>query len=163
MLKSFQHSSDWTTMGRLKATRMWFNQVRKSASSIEGCRRELSALLDAREYVEPWSTGVGGSKSLYSDPTASAAQARMDGLERAIDDARAELDAHVELVGKALSVIEGVRSEVGERQADVLELYYIDCAQTWSDVAFELRLSRDTVRLARDAALAWVSEHVMLV
>ncbi len=143
--------------------REWFERVRRSAAAIEPCRQNLAALVEAKELMEPWGTGGGGgSKAAHSDPTATTAMSRMDGLEAAISDLRNELDAHVDIVGEGLKVLEAVRSVVGKKDAETLELYYVDCASTWSDVAAEMGLSVKTVRMMRDYALFWVDKHVKL-
>lgn len=135
----------------------YFAAARRAASAIEPLTRELAALEYARSTYAKWTPGGGGgARQVHSDPTASAAQSRIEGLVPAIQDARARLDALTSTVGDALAVIDGVRRAVGERHALVLETYYIDCAQTWSEVASELGLSRETVRALRDAALAYV-------
>lgn len=143
--------------------REWFEGVRRSAGALESCQRQLSALLDAQMRVEPWGIAKGGGgKASHSDPTATAAQSRMEGLESAIADERRKIDTHTEIVGEGLKVLEVVRVVVGERHATALELYYVDCAETWSDVACDMGLSRETVRAMRDAALRWVDAHVKL-
>ncbi len=143
--------------------REWFDRVRKSAGAIEPCQSSLRALVEARELMEPWGTGGGGgSKAPHSDPTATAAMSRMDGLESTIKDLEAELESHTDIVGEGLKVLEAVSSVVGDKHAQALELYYIDRADTWSDVACEMGLSVKPVRNMRDHALQWVDAHVKL-
>lgn len=133
-------------------------RVRDAAGRVEGCRRELSALEYAMDEVTPWQPRAhgGGARGASSDPTASLAHARIEGLGREIEAKRAELDGLVEVVGAGLAVIERVRHAVGARAADALELYYVDRSPTWSAVADELGVSLRTVQRDRDRALDWM-------
>ena len=140
-----------------EATR-YMERVRDAAGRVERCRRELSALEYAMDEVTPWQPRAhgGGARGASSDPTASLAQARIEGLSKEVESKRAELVGLVEVVGAGLAVIDRVRHAVSVRAADVLELYYVDCAATWSVVADELGVSRETVRQDRDKALDWI-------
>ena len=143
--------------------RDWLEHVRECASVIESLHRELSALEDARRDCLPWQTkgstlyaSMGGT---HSDPTASEAQARMDGLDEQIGRVRVRYDECVRVVGECGEVLDAMRRELGERYADVLELYYVDCADTWSEVSWEMGRHRDTVRAWRDDAVAWIDAN----
>lgn len=131
-------------------------RVRAASAALEPATRELRALIDARDEVTPWQHGGGGStRALHSDPTATSAQSRIDGLAPAIAEAEARIAALEATVADGLATIEGVRLALGSLCADVLELYYIDLADTWSEVARELGCPRSTACRARDRALAW--------
>ena len=143
--------------------REWLELVRQAASEIEPLQRELTALEDARRDCLPWQTkssmpyaSMGGT---HSDPTASEAQARIGGLDSQIMRIRSAYDECTSVVGECLAILGTMRRELDERYADVLELYYIDCADTWSDVANELGRHRDTIRAWRDEAIEWIDAN----
>lgn len=140
--------------------REWLALVRMACHDIEGARRALAALEEARETCTSWSPGGGGSHGLgtHSDPTASEAQRRILSLDAQIDEAEARVDELERLIGDGLRVIAAVRMAVGDGAADAIEVYYVDRAPTWSDVAHELGVTRETVRVWRDRALAWLDE-----
>lgn len=96
---------------------------------------------------------MGGT---HSDPTAREAQERMGSLDERIGRVRARCDECERVVGECLRVLSDMRRELGARHADVLELYYVDCAATWSEVAWEMGVSRSTVARLRDEAYAWI-------
>ena len=138
----------------------WLARVRLASSRIEGLRRELSVLEDARRDCLPWTTrgsathgSMGGT---HSDPTATEAQARIEGLDERIADVRAACDECERIVGDCLRMLDIMRHELGERHADVIELYYVDRADTWSEVAWEMGVSRRTVCRMRDEAFVWI-------
>jgi len=54
-----------------------------------------------------------------------------------------------------------MRRELGERYADVLELYYVDCADTWSEVSWEMGISRMHLYRIRDAAWSWADAYIV--
>ena len=133
-------------------SREWLEHVRECAAHIEPLHRELSALEDARRDCLPWQckgsalyASMGGT---HSDPTASEAQARIDGLDEQIVRVRAEYDECVGVVGECLRMLETMRQELGECHAKTIEYYYINCADTWSEVAWW-----------RDEAFAWIAAH----
>lgn len=143
----------------------WLEQVRSCASKLDGMHRELSALMQARDECLPWQTkgstlyaSMGGS---HSDPTAADAQSRIDGLDEQISAMRAKVDHAETVVGECLRVLDAMRAQLGGLHADVLELYYIDLADTWSEVADEMGLSARHVRRVRDAALGWIGERIV--
>lgn len=145
------------------AAREWLDGVRVAAGRIEPLRRELVGLMDARDEVTTWKPrGRGGSKRTHSDPTAAQAEQRMGELDALISDVQTRIDANEEVVGEALKIIERMRTYLGRRHGDVVELYYVDCAQTWQEVADELRVSPTTVWRLRVEAYAWVEAHCKL-
>ena len=145
--------------------REWLELVRECAARIEPLHRELSALEDARRDCLPWQckgsamyASMGGT---HSDPTASEAQARIDGLDEQIGRVRAEYDECVGVVGECLRMLEAMRQELGERYAEVLELYYVDRADTWSEVAWEMGITYRHVQRLRDVAYEWIDARMM--
>jgi hypothetical protein len=148
--------------------RWWLESVRRAASEIEPLQRELVALEDAKRDCLPWqikgSTLYASMGGTHSDPTASEAQARMDGLDEQIGRVRVRYNECERIVGNCLRMLDAMRRELGERYAVVLELYYVDRAPTWSDVAHEMGISRRAVCRLRDEAYEWVdrSAHVLL-
>ncbi len=141
----------------------WLARVRLASSRIEGLRRELSVLEDARRNCLPWQTRgsatYGSMGGTHSDPTASEAQARIEGLDERIADVRAACDECERIVGECLRMLDEMRHDLGERHADVIELYYVDRADTWSEVAWEMGRHRDTIRAWRNKAIEWIDVH----
>lgn len=145
--------------------RWWLESVRRAAAEIEPLRREVDALSCARDECLPWqckgSTLYASMGGTHSDPTASEAQARMDGLDEQIGRVRVRYDECVCVVGECLRMLDAMRRELGERYAVVLELYYVDCAATWSEVACEMGMSRVHLYRIRDAAWSWADAYIV--
>lgn len=140
----------------------FFDLARCQARRIEPLVRELDALRCARDEVlswEPRTHGGGSSRGAYADPTASAAQSRIEGLDARVAAKETELEEAQLVVGHALSAIDRVRHALGSKVADAMELYYVDLADTWSDVAYELGCSLRTVERLRESAFRWVDER----
>jgi DNA-directed RNA polymerase sigma subunit (sigma70/sigma32) len=135
--------------------------VRWHARRIEPLTREVPALIEAYRDVLPWATSGNGSGSAqaHSDPTANQAYARIDKLEELIERKRAQLEVSEGIVGDCLRVLDAMGRELSERHATVIETYYIDQAQTWSEVASDMGIHRDTVRSLRDSAFAWIEAN----
>lgn len=98
----------------------------------------------------------------HSDPTASQAMGRISELERRILEVQARLDECVQIVGDCGTVLMRMAQELGPRYADAIEIYYIDRADTWSEVAHEMGVTRMSVWRYRDVAYAWIDEHVLM-
>ena len=145
--------------------REWLEHVRECASVIDDLRRELSALEDAKRDCLPWqckgSTLYASMGGTHSDPTASEAQARMDGLDEQIGRVRIRYDECVRVVGECGEVLMRMAASLGDECAEVLEIFYIDCAATWSEVAWEMGMPYSTVIRRRDSAIAWLDEHLV--
>lgn len=133
--------------------------ARRASAAIEGATRELAALEDAMRECTTWGPRGGGARPAHPDPTQSMACARIGTLASRIEDGRAEKERMEDEIGAALRMIEGVRREVGEAHAEALELYYLDGASTWSEVAEEMGVHRNTARLWRDEAISWLEAH----
>lgn len=138
----------------------WLEQVRIASGRIEWLTRELSALEDARAQCVPWRTKGSGvsvaSGGLHSDPTQSEAFAR-EGLEERIEVTRHALDECQSIVGDCLRLLDSVSRHVSPRASLALEIYYIDRAATWSEVAREMGRARSSVGFLRDQALTWLN------
>lgn len=147
---------------RWRSARTWLERVRAASAAIEPLVREMSGYEDARDSMLPWrSTSRGGSSGVgaHSDPTASAAERRMAELEDLIAESRRRLVALQDVVGECGSALARMGEELGERHAKAMELYYVDVADTWSDVAREMGCHRQTVWRLRDEAYAWIETH----
>ena len=138
--------------------RDWLEMVRHASSRIEDLQRELSGLLDAKRDCVPWTTGSGGGGTAHthSDPTASRAMGRA-GLDAEIAKTQAELDRCVALVGEFGQLLGQMRVELGPRHADAMEVYYVDGAATWTEVADEMDMSRRAACRLRDTAIWWIT------
>lgn len=142
--------------------RDWLDMVRHASSRIEPLQRELMGLLYAKDDCVPWTTsaGGGGSANTHSDPTASQAMGRA-GLDDEIEKVRAKRDSYIDLVGQCGTALGHVGRALGVECAQVLEIYYIDCAATWSEVAWEMGMPYSTVTRRRDSAIEWLDAHLM--
>ena len=134
-------------------------RARACAARVEGLRRSLAALEEAMDEATSWHPGSGGgAPSGTGDPTYAAALSR-EGLADEIARARARLEEAEDEVGGLLRDLEAMRRAGHGREADVLEVYYVDLSGTWSEVAEELGVSLRTVHNRRDVALVWLSRH----
>jgi hypothetical protein len=139
--------------------------VRDCAGLLDGLHQELRALIDARDACLPWQTkgspmygSMGGSTS---DPTATQAISRMDGLSEQIERLTVAANERERIVGDCLRMLDEMRHDLGERYAVVLELYYVDCAATWSEVACEMGMSRVHLYRIRDVAWSWADAYIV--
>lgn len=142
--------------------RAWLERVRAASAAIEPLVREMSGYEDARDSMLPWrSTPRGGGSAIgaHSDPTASQAERRMAELEDLIADRRRRLVALQDVVGECGGVLARMAEELGERHAKAMELYYVDVADTWSDVAREMGVSYRHLGRIRNQAYAWIEDR----
>lgn len=147
---------------RWRRARAWLERVRVASSRIEPLVREIDGLKDARAEMLPWQTGKGGRGSgvgAHSDPTATQAERRIEGLDELIADKQAKLDAQIRTVGECGEILDAMAAKLGERHAKALELYYIDGADTWSEVAGELGISYSWLCRLRNEAYPWIEAH----
>ena len=142
--------------------RAWLDSVRRAAAGIEPLVREIRALEDARDEMLGWRTKASGSghgAGAHSDPTAATAEQRMCELDDLIEGKRGEWERKVAYVGTCGEVLERMGEAIGEKHAFALELYYVDGADTWSDVACEMRISRTRLWQMRIESYAWIDTH----
>jgi hypothetical protein len=143
--------------------REWLELVRAASGEIEPLKRELAGLMDAHDECVSWHTSHGGGGpcvGTHSDPTASLAQARISELDAMVADVRAKLDERINLVGECGELLVRMGQELGQRYRDVLEIYYIDRADTWSEVAWEMDVTYRYVQMLRNVAYEWMDRHV---
>ena len=141
----------------------YFNGIRLSAARIADVARTLSALEQCQEEYQSWKTkGSGGGHGVgtTSDPTARMAEAHI-GLPDLIAGTRREYEALADELADCGHVLEVVSSEVSPVAAEALELWAIDRAGTWTEVADEMRMSRREVCRARDLAFVWCNHHIV--
>jgi len=139
--------------------RAWLERVRRAAHQIEPLTREIRGLEEARDEMLPWwrkSSGTSHGHSTHSDPTASEAERRIAELGELIDAKRQELGVMQDVVGALLCVLDAMGDALTVRHARAIELYYIDCAPTWTDVAWEMECGRTTLWKLRLEAYAWI-------
>ena len=142
--------------------RAWLESVRRASAEIEPLVREIRALEDARAEMLSWRTKASGSghgAGAHSDPTATAAEQRMCELDDLIDGKRAEWERKVAYVGACGEVLERMGEAIGEKHREALELYYVDCADTWSEVACEMNVTYRRVCQLRTEAYAWIDAN----
>ena len=142
----------------------YFAHVREVAATLDGLGAELCALIECDEQCLSHKTkgdACGHGVGTTSDPTARMAEARLSMPER-IASARRAYDNACDEVGEALSVIHRVHGEVSPLAAEALELWAVDRAPTWTDVASELHVSYKTVARARDKAYTWLDSHSLI-
>jgi hypothetical protein len=77
-----------------------------------------------------------------------------------VADVRAKLDERINLVGECGELLVRMGQELGQRYRDVLEIYYIDRADTWSEVAWEMDVTYRYVQMLRNVAYEWMDRHV---
>lgn len=141
----------------------YFNHIRQSSARIADVARTLSALEQCEGDMSTWRTrGSGGGHGVgtTSDPTASMACDRM-GLPDHIADTRREYEALADEIAGCGDVLETVGREVSADSADALELWALDLAGTWSEVADEMGVSRREACRLRDQAFAWLNRHMI--
>lgn len=141
----------------------WLDEVRRQAMQVEPLFREHSALADARDRYQTWrvkGSGVASVRGGVSDPTAAEAEARMAELDHLLADVGAKLSHAQQAVGECLEALERMRACRMPSHAMALELYYVDCADTWSEVAREMRCSRRTAMRYRSEGIAWLDARI---
>jgi len=139
----------------------WLEHVRHCAARVAVLAPEIQGLEYARNNILPWqvSGSGGGSAGMHSDPTATQAHARIEGLEKMIAEKTDEFEHAGKVVGGCLRMLEDMSRELGGRYARVIELYYIDQAETWTDVAWEMGRHRDTILAWRKKSVAWIDKN----
>ncbi len=145
-----------------RSVRAWLDSVRRAAAGIEPLVREIRALEDARDEILGWRTKVSGSghgTGAHSDPTATTVEQRMCELDDLIEGKRGEWERKVAYVGACGEVLDRMAASIGEKHALALELYYVDCADTWSDVACEMDVTYRRVCQLRTEAYAWIDAN----
>ena len=145
-----------------RGVRAWLESVRRASAGIEPLVREIRALEDARDEMLGWRTKASGSghgAGAHSDPTAKAAEQRMCELDGLIEDKQAEWQRKMVEVGACGEVLEAMAVSIGEKHALAIELYYIDCADTWSEVACEMDVTYRRVCQLRTEAYAWIDAN----
>ena len=140
--------------------RWWLESARTAAGQIEQVYREIAYVTAERDEAVRWGAGGGSSSHgpMPSDPTAREAQRRVEGLEDALRTARETLADLQGVVGRCLAALDAMSRALSSRHAEALELYYVDRAPTWSDVASEMGIGRSTLFRLRDQAYAWLEE-----
>ena len=142
----------------------YFNHIRVCSARIADVARTLSALEQCEGDMSTWRTrGSGGGHGVgtTSDPTACMAEARLGDLPERIASARREYETLADEIAGCADVLETVGREVSADSADALELWALDLAGTWSEVADEMGVSRREVCRLRDQAFAWLNHHMI--
>ena len=101
---------------------------------------------------------AGGAKAhttTMTSPTETAAIMEMTVVPRLIE----QREHHERIVGEALRAIQEVRERLGQPEADILEMFYIDGFMSW-EIAGELGMSVDGVFYRKRKALAWMDENL---
>ena len=146
-----------------RGVRAWLESVRRASAGIEPLVREIRALEDARDDMLEWRTRATGASGhgagAHSDPTAKAAERRMVELEELIASKQAEWQRKIAQVGACGEVLEAMAMAIGEKHALAIELYYVDCADTWSEVACEMDVTYRRVCQLRTEAYAWIDAN----
>lgn len=145
-----------------RAARAWLDRVRRASAAIEGAVRELAALKDAKAKTLVWRTSGAGTATgagTHSDPTASEAERRMGELDVLIVEAERRLVLLQDQVGECGTMLDCMGEELGRRHAKAIELYYIDLAPTWSEVAEEMECSYRWLCKLRENAYAWIETN----
>ena len=104
---------------------------------------------------------AGGAKAhttTMTSPTETAAIMEMTVVPRLIE----QREHHERIVGEALRAIQAVRERLGQPEADILEMFYIDGFMSW-EIANELNTTVDGVFYRKRKALAWMDENMEMV
>lgn len=105
-----------------------------------------------------WSAGgVKTHTTTITSPTETAAIMEMTVVPRLIE----QREQHESVVGEALRAIQAVRERLGQPEADILEMFYIDGFLTW-EIAGELGMTVDGVFYRKRKALAWMDENLWM-
>ena len=137
-----------------------FAEARAACAELGRVSSMLESLDDGSwDGSKPWAARRGGSKPVYSDPTASSAASRL----AVIGGLRARYDALAATVEDAGIVVEQVGRLKGQRYARVLDLYYLSGVRLlWREVADELSMaegrevSEEAAKKRRDRACEYV-------
>lgn len=103
-----------------------------------------------------WS--AGGAKThttTITSPTETAAIMEMTVVPRLIE----QRERHENVVGEALRAIQAVREGLGQPEADILEMFYIDGFMSW-EIAGELDTTVDGVFYRKRKAIIWMDENL---
>lgn len=143
---------------RWQRARQWLDSVRSASARIEPLIREIAAMQDAYDSMLPWQTSGSGSGGLgtHSDPTMTQALARTDSFATILANKRAKLETLYDVVGNCGRILTKLGDALTDSHSLALELYYIDCAETWSSVADELGVSRTKLWQLRDESYEWI-------
>lgn len=100
----------------------------------------------------------GGAKTHtanVSSPTETAAIMELTVVPQLVE----QREHHESVVGEALRAIQAVRERLGQPEADILEMFYIDGFLTW-EIAGELGLTVDGVFYRKRKALQWMDDNL---
>lgn len=103
---------------------------------------------------------AGGAKAhttTMTSPTETAAIMEMTVVPRLIE----QREHHERIVGEALRAIQAVRERLGQPEADILEMFYIDGLLSW-EIANELNTTVDGVFYRKRKALTWMDENLWM-
>lgn len=130
----------------------FLESARESAREIETLTYKIA------NGGSDWSNGGPMVHSTtISKPTESAALMGLTVVPQ-LERQRADCE---KVVGTALVAIQAVRERLGEKEGDVLEMFYIDGMLSW-EIANELRLTVDGVFYRKHKALAWMDRNIQL-
>lgn len=104
---------------------------------------------------DDWRPPSVSSRHTTPDPTANAAIRNVDELEGKLKSLRIEESDLIDTIGEAIVIIEGVRKGLGNKYADILEWFYIDCL-TWEDIRRLYDVPKSTGYRDRCIALDWI-------
>lgn len=140
----------WQHWHKARDAREFFRSVPRTVSEMERWRVVADEGVDA--LALPVSHGGGSG---VSDPTANRAIWLADHDDSVRAEAIKKVRQCEERIGAALIVIEYVRTYLGEKYADSLELHYVDCLSI-SATAHELQAGRTTVKGRICVACDWL-------
>ena len=104
---------------------------------------------------DEWRPPSVSSRHSTPDPTANAAIRHVDELEGKLKALREEESELIDMIGEAIVVIEAVREGLGNKYADILEWFYIDCL-TWEDIRRAHDVPKTTGYRDRCIAFDWI-------
>ena len=134
------------------SARAYFKHVGKLVDDLTSLTRYLMFGVEGVERKT-----YSSVKPLVKDPTAAEALAHQAALKQIEELEEKRKNLQIE-IGTALVLLDGIRHTLGHKQADVLELHYID-RFTWAQIAGELGISARQAIRQEQITFDWIDSH----
>ncbi|MBR2681374.1 MAG: hypothetical protein IKE23_11620 [Exiguobacterium sp.] len=128
---------------------------------FEATRKAVKRLAEVQALImydcDDWKPPGVKARHETSDPTANRAIYNVDELSEKLEALRSEESELIALIGESGEIIRAVCAGMpgGEKYADALEAYYIDC-WPFSRIAEEFEIAKSTAKERVDVALDWI-------
>jgi len=134
------------------SSRLYWVCVRNMVDRLETIN---TILLNGSDWLEQ--KRQPRAKTIISDPTAAAAIRHQAALLR-LEYLEKERNAIIDDLGGALILIDGIRTVLGHKYADVIELRYIDRFK-WAEIAGEMNITAVHARRIERITHDWIDSH----